>query len=105
MEKKTFKTKVKEFYKKHEVAIDNAGLVCSVVAIGAGAYLIGRGVGIEKVIRIPLGKYDLYRDGNKISEQVIVTVGDVLKKYYKENKMVKSMDFVDIKKLTNCKDA
>lgn len=105
MEKKTFKTKAKEFYKKHEKVIDMIWLTGSAAMIGVGCYGIGKYVGIKSVLKLPLGKYDLYMDGNKVNDQVIVTVGDVLKKYWKEGKIVKSMDFVDVKKLTNSKDA
>ncbi len=82
MENKTFKTKAKEFYKKHEVAIDNAGLICSVVAIGAGAYLIGRGVGIKYICNLSLGKFDLGYGKDDISVHGYeLTVRDILRRY------------------------
>lgn len=107
IEKKTFKTKVKEFYKKHEVVIDTAGLVCSVGAIGVGAYLIGKGVGIKRVCDLPLGKFNLgYGKDDVRVHGYELTIKDVIDRYA-NGQMLKHFEFVggDIKKITNCKDA
>ena len=99
MENKNLKTKAKEFYKKHEAVIDMIWLTGSAAMISVGCYGIGKYVGIRSVLKLPLGKYDLYSDGNKVNDCVVITIGDVLKKYCKEGKILKSMDFIDVRKL------
>ena len=99
MENKTFKTKVKEFYKKHEVAIDTAGLICSAVAIGVGGYLIGKSIGIKRVCDLPLGKFNLGygKDDIRVHEYEF-TIKDIIDRYA-NGQMLKRFEFVggDIK--------
>lgn len=87
------KTKVKDFYEKHKNTIDTIGLCASVAMVGVGCYCIGRYSGIEKVLKLKLGTYNITSYGGKDLGKRELTIRELLRQYWCENRYIHSIEF------------